>query len=56
MNPTLRRLQVFAEHPLTQLVTGLILLVSGVIQAYDDVLARIMPFVLKSTTALPCLA
>ena len=37
MQRFLRRLKAFAEHPLTQLLTGLVLLISGVAQAIDDI-------------------
>jgi hypothetical protein len=36
MKTMLCRLKVFIEHPGTRLVTGIILLVSGLASAYDD--------------------
>jgi len=36
-----RALQRFVDHPVTKLVVGLILIVSGLIEAYDTVLARV---------------
>jgi len=38
MQPFLLKLKAFAQHPLTQLVTGLVLLITGLTQAIDDIL------------------
>jgi len=38
MHPFLYKLKAFAQHPLTQLATGLILFVTGLAQAIDDIL------------------
>jgi len=38
MHPFLLKVKAFAQHPLTQLVVGMILLISGLGQAIDDIL------------------
>ena len=36
MRPALRKLKTVVDHPATQLVTGMVLLISGFASAYDD--------------------